>query len=191
MAVIVKSRHTRVPEALKKLAVEKVERVRRISDRITKLEIEFSEEHNPRVRKRHRVEVILATKAHVLRAEATGVDQASAMNAVVDKLEIQVRRMKDKVVKRGRVGSKAQTIRIPSTTPTNGSKVQSRVDAKSHPRVRRTGRFSVEPMTPEQAVRALEATDELFLPFMNAETDLVSVVYRNGESSFGLVEPAE
>ncbi|GAC1413051.1 MAG: ribosome-associated translation inhibitor RaiA [Actinomycetota bacterium] len=197
MQVIVKARHTRVPAALKELAIEKVERVRRFFDRITKLEIEFSEEHNPRVKNKHRVEVILATKAHVLRAEASGVDQASAIDAVVDKLEAQVKRMKDKAVKSVRPGNKPESIRIPSSSRSarKGSKADRVESAASSrppaPKVRRTGRFSVEPMTPREAAMALDATEEAFLPFMNAETDLVSVVYRTDRGGFGFVEPAE
>ncbi|HVL90540.1 MAG TPA: ribosome-associated translation inhibitor RaiA, partial [Actinomycetota bacterium] len=111
MQVIVKARHTRVPAALKKMATEKVEKVRRFFDRIDKIEIEFSEEHNPRVANKHVVEVTLSAKNHVLRAVGKGADPASAVDQVVDKIERQVRRMKDKMVKRGRASAKTETIR--------------------------------------------------------------------------------
>lgn len=195
MQVIVKSRHTRVPASLKSQAVDKIERVRRFFDRITTLEIEFSEEHNPRIAKKHVVEVTLSTKNHVLRAVGKGVDPSSAIDAVVDKLEAQVKRMKDKVVKRGR--SSPETIRIPATRSAskkaaeNGGASRKKIESRGGPRVRPTGRFSVEPMSPREAALLMEEAGDLFLPFLNAETKQVSVVYRLADGSFGLVEPAE
>jgi putative sigma-54 modulation protein len=105
MQVIVKGRHTEVPEALKEAAVEKLEKVRRFFDRIISLEIEFSEEHSNRIANKHSVEVTLTTKGHLLRAHSRGPDPSSALDAVVDKLEAQVRKLKDKMVKRGRRAS--------------------------------------------------------------------------------------
>ena len=195
MQVIVKARHTRVPAALKKMATEKVEKVRRFFDRIDKIEIEFSEEHNPRVANKHVVEVTLSAKNHVLRAVGKGADPASAVDQVVDKIERQVRRMKDKMVKRGRASAKTETIRKPSSRPkgrtTEGDRVESPKNTRVAPRVRRKGRFSVEPMTPKEAALQVDASGEEFLPFVNAETDQISVVYRMSDGGFGLLEPAE
>jgi putative sigma-54 modulation protein len=101
MQVIVKGRNTHVPPRLKERATRKLERVQRFFDRIQSLEIEFSEEHNPRIADKHTVEVTLTTKAHVLRAHASGPDPSSAVDLVVAKLEGQVKRLKGKIVQRG------------------------------------------------------------------------------------------
>lgn len=197
MQVIVKARHTRVPAAMKKMAVEKIEKVKRFNDHIGKLEIEFSEEHNPRVAKRkHSVEVTMSTKNHVFRAVGAGMDPASAIDTVVDKLEAQVKRVKDKMVKRSRTGKvngalasapvkAAKAARAAKSAKANG------IESADGVKVRRTGRFSVEPMTPKEAALLIEGTGEEFLPFVNADTDLVSVVYRRAGGGYGLLEPAE
>jgi putative sigma-54 modulation protein len=199
MQVIVKSRHTKVPESLKQMAIKKVERVRRFFDRILKLEIEFSEEHNPRVaRRKHTVEVTLSTKNHLLRAKASGADPAAAVDAVVDKLEVQVKRLKDKLKRKPKSG-KGETIRVPARTNNSvragrsgpANSIQSAGTRRAAPRVRRTGRFSVEPMTPSEAALEMTEAGEAFMAFVNAETEQVSVVYRMEDGSFGLVEPAE
>lgn len=194
MQVIVKARHTRVPAAMKKMAVEKIEKVKRFNDHIGKLEIEFSEEHNPRVAKRkHSVEVTMSTKNHVFRAVGAGMDPASAIDTVVDKLEAQVKRVKDKMVKRGRTGkvngalasAPAKAVKAAKSAKANG------IESADGVKVRRMGRFSVEPMTPKEAALLIEGTGEEFLPFVNADTDLVSVVYRRAGGGYGLLEPAE
>src|SRR5687768_4389411 len=49
MQVIVKGHNVHVSEQLKELAIHKLEKVKRFFDRIQSLEVEFSEEHNPRI----------------------------------------------------------------------------------------------------------------------------------------------
>lgn len=101
MQVIVKGRNTHVSSHMKKLATTKLEKVERFMDRIQSMEVEFSEEHNPRIADKHCVEVTMATKQHVLRAKAAGPDPASAIDLVLNKLEAQVKRLKGKYVRRG------------------------------------------------------------------------------------------
>src|SRR5438132_10440984 len=115
MQVIVKGRNTPVSPHLKELATHKLEKVERFLDKILSLEIEFSEEHNPRIADKHTVEVILTTKAHVLRAHASGPDPTSAVDGVLDKLEAQVKRLKGKFVRRGSRTSRAMraVMRVP------------------------------------------------------------------------------
>src|SRR5438270_11348710 len=115
MQVIVKGRNTHVPPQLKELATHKLEKVQRFLDKIISMEIEFSEEHNPRIADKHTVEVTLTTKAHVLRAHASGPDPTSAVDGVLDKLEAQVKRLKGKFVRRGSRTSRAMraVMRVP------------------------------------------------------------------------------
>src|SRR3989440_6068361 len=105
--VLVRGRNTHAPPHLKELATHKLEKVERFLDKILSLEIEFSEEHNPRIADKHIVEVTLTTKAHVLRAHASGPDPTSAVDGVLDKLEAQVKRLKGKFVRRGSRTSRA------------------------------------------------------------------------------------
>src|ERR1700756_2740295 len=107
MQVIVKGRNTHVPPQLKELATHKLQKVERFLEKILSLEIEFSEEHNPRIADKHTVEVILTTKQHVLRAHASGPDPTTAVDGVLDKLEAQVKRLKGKFVRRGSRTSRA------------------------------------------------------------------------------------
>jgi putative sigma-54 modulation protein len=193
----VKARHTKVPESIKQMAIQKVERVRRFFDRILKLEIEFSEEHNPRQsRAKHTVEVTLSTKAHLLRAKASGADPAAAVDAVVDKLEAQVTRLKDKM-KRKPKPSRAATIRVPSTTAGSNGRRRAKASASNEGaaarkvRLRQAGRFSTKPLTPLDAALSLDEAGDQFMAFLNMETGLISVVYRMDDGSFGLLEPAE
>jgi ribosomal subunit interface protein len=204
MQVIVKGRNTHVPPQLKELAIHKLEKVQRFLDKIISLEIEFSEEHNPRISDKHTVEVILTTKAHVLRAHASGPDPTSAVDGVLDKLEAQVTRLKGKFVRRGSRTSRAmKALRSPRTigeepdnhNARNGRNhpIESLEDLEAgegdEPRITRVTRFTVKPMTVEEAVLQMESLGHDFYLFINAESEQAGVVYRRRDGSYGLIEP--
>ena len=105
MQVIVKGHHAHVTNGVKERATQKVEKVTRLFPRLLTAEIEFSENGGPRAAiAKHKVEVTLTAKQHVLRATARGPDPMTAMDSVVAKLEAQVRRLKGKVTRKGRAG---------------------------------------------------------------------------------------
>jgi putative sigma-54 modulation protein len=189
MQVIIRGHNTQVSEPLKELAVRKIEKVRRFFDRIQKLEIEFSEAHNPRVADRHEIAVTLTTKAHLLRAHAAAPDPSSAVDMVVEKLQTQVKRLKDRRTKRGE-----RTARSPAPASLNSIGLNNPVRSAENlgeetgPRITLRRRFPVKPMTPEEAVVEMQAQGQEFLAFFNAQNSAPSVVYRRGDGSFGLVE---
>ena len=105
MQVIVKGHHAHVTNGVKEKATQKVEKVTRLFPRLLTAEIEFTENGGSRAAiAKHRVEVTLTAKQHVLRATARGPDPMTAMDSVVAKLEAQVRRLKGKVTRKGRAG---------------------------------------------------------------------------------------
>src|SRR5438477_12040702 len=101
MQVIVKGRNTHVPPHLKELATHKLEKVERFLDKILSLEMEFSDEHNPRIADKQIDEVTLTTKAHVLRAHARGPDQTRGVDGVRDQLEAQDKKLDVSLDRRG------------------------------------------------------------------------------------------
>jgi ribosomal subunit interface protein len=113
MQVIVKGHDAALTNGLKERATQKVERVTRLFPRLLTAEIEFSENGGARAAvAKHRVEVTLTAKQHVLRATARGPDPLTAVDRVVAKLEAQVRRLKGKVTRKGRAsGPGAPSIR--------------------------------------------------------------------------------
>jgi ribosomal subunit interface protein len=205
MQVIVKSRHTNVSEPIKEMAEQKLEKVQRLLGKVTALEVEFSEEHNPRIADKHIVEVTLTTKAHLLRAHASGADPMTALDSVVHKLEAQVKRLKDKRVARGsrttRNGS-ARALTADSVSPGDldgaGGALESEDGSEESQRgfrrttevsISRSKRFALKPMTAEEAVLQMESLGHDFYLFVNAESEQTGVVYRRRDGSFGLIEP--
>ena len=100
MQVTVKGKNTGVPEKVRARAERKLAKLLRFDDRILAMDVEFSEERNPRVADPHRVEVTLTTKSGLVRAHANATDPAAAVDQVVDRLERQVKKRKGRRVDR-------------------------------------------------------------------------------------------
>ena len=100
MQVTVKGKNTGVPEKLRARAERKLAKLQRFDDRILAMDVEFSEERNPRVADPHRVEVTLTTRSGLVRAHANASDPAAAVDQVVDRLERQVKKRKGRRVDR-------------------------------------------------------------------------------------------
>jgi ribosomal subunit interface protein len=100
MQVTVKGKNTDVPDKLRALTERKLAKVQRFDDRILAMDVEFSEERNPRVADAHRVEVTLTTKHRLVRARASAPDPAAAVDRVIDRLKRQITKLKGRRVDR-------------------------------------------------------------------------------------------
>jgi putative sigma-54 modulation protein len=100
MQLTVKGKNTTVPEKVRTRAERKLAKLQRFDDRILAMDVEFSEERNPRVADPHRVEVTLTTRSGLVRAHANAIDPATAVDQVVDRLERQVKKLKGRRVDR-------------------------------------------------------------------------------------------
>jgi len=119
MQVTVKGKNTAVPEKLRARAERKLTKLQRFDDRILAMDVEFSEERNPRVADPHRVEVTLTTKSGLVRAHANASDPSAAVDQVVDRLERQVKKLKGRRVDRTQHADGVKA--IPPLPPPEGS----------------------------------------------------------------------
>jgi putative sigma-54 modulation protein len=180
MQVTVKGKNVDVPERVRDQATRKLSKISRFDDRILTMDVEFSEERNPRVADQHRVEVTCTTKAHLIRAEASGTDPVSAIDRVVDRLERQVKKLKGR-----RTARKQQDTR--AMAEAQGSLVGPAGDEASP--IVRFKHVEMKPMTGEEAVTVMDLLGYDFYLFTNVQTDGPAVVYRRRNGDFGLIEP--
>jgi putative sigma-54 modulation protein len=128
---------------------------------------------------RHIAEVnILGDRLTINGTEET-TDMYSAIDMVVDKIEAQVKKGKQKV--RGRRGE---------------SPKEMLADAALAGEVERHGGVEVmsieyKPMDVEEAVMQLNLSEDAFLVFTNAHTERVNVLYRRRNGDYGLIQPSD
>ena len=112
MQVTVKGKNTGVPEKVRARTERKLAKLLRFDDRILAMDVEFSEERNPRVADPHRVEVTLTTKSGLIRAHANATDPSAAVDQVVDRLERQVKKLKGRRVDRTQHAEGVKTLPV-------------------------------------------------------------------------------
>ncbi|HCO73418.1 MAG TPA: ribosome-associated translation inhibitor RaiA, partial [Clostridium sp.] len=61
-------------------------------------------------------------------------------------------------------------------------------DEEKEPRIVKTKRFAIKPMSQEEAVLQMELLGHDFYVFMNGDTDEVNVVYKRKDGNYGLIE---
>lgn len=130
---------------------------------------------------RHIAEVkITGDRLNINGREETN-DMYSAIDMVLDKLEKQIKKSKQKI--RGhRSGSKtkvAEMIAEPAVTP----------DEEIVPEIK-IKNIEYKPMDVEEAIMQMDLVDDNFIVFTNAKTDKVNVIYRRKDGHYGLIQPS-
>ena len=184
MDVTIRGRNCEVSDALRVSVREKVSRLSRHLDGWDHAEVHFFEERNPRISAKEVCEVTLRGHGHIIRAKAASTDAFSSVDRVIDKLEHQIEKLK----------SRQQSRSHPRRGPVdslNHDRPQDTWDDESRtgePRIVKTKRFEIKPMTPEEAALQMEMLGHGFYFFTNAETGVAAVVYRRSDGDVGLID---
>ncbi len=137
------------------------------------------------IREDHIVEVTVNLNGLILRGEESTGDMYASIDQVVEKLERQVKKYKTRMNKSLRKrGMRSMSEKHAAL------EAEEREDALDNsPRVVRTKRFSLKPMTVEEAILQMDLLGHSFFVFANAESDVTNVVYRRKDGNYGLIEP--
>jgi putative sigma-54 modulation protein len=175
MQLRVKGRGVEVSDAIRSYAEKKLGKLeRQLPD--PEIELELSAERNPSIKNGQIAEATIWTKGPVLRAKERSSDMRSAIDQLVDKLERQVTRYREKRKDRRHARG--------GTPPPEGIEMP-----MEDPEIVRTKQFAVKPMSPEEAALQLELVSHDFFVFRNDESNEISVVYRRDKGGYGLIEP--
>ena len=178
MRLQVKGKNLDVSDSIRSYAEDKLRKLERQLADPTQIELELSVERNPSISANHVAEATIWTKGPTLRAREASADMRASIDQLVDKLERQVTRYREKRRRR--------------TPRDNGaSMAEARMlSDEGEPPIVKTKQFPVKPMSAEEAVLQLELVGHDFFVFRNAESGEVNVVYRRRAGSYGLIEPS-
>ena len=107
MDLVVRSHHVEVTPSLRAMARRKLGRLERVAHDLTRAEVDFADQRNPRIADHARCSVLLHLRDGRLTARAAGPKPEVALDLVVDKLRHQVERRKDRSVSRGHAAPRA------------------------------------------------------------------------------------
>ncbi|MEX5708972.1 ribosome-associated translation inhibitor RaiA [Parafrankia sp. FMc6] len=100
MDIVVKGRHTAVPERFRRHVQAKLAKLERLDSKVMLVDVELSKEHNPRLSDTcDRVELTVYSRGPVIRAEAAAADAYAALDRATAKLAERLRRASDRRVR--------------------------------------------------------------------------------------------
>ncbi len=178
MQITVTGRHFEVTDALRQHIDGKIKKIERFLDGITDVHVVLSVEKH-----RHSAEINMSqANGNILRSLEETHDMYESVDAVIDKIEKQARKLNNKreTSRKGRKSTKDLEVLVDDDDVP---------DAGVNPKVIRTQKFAVKPMPVDEAAMQLGMSSEDFLVFLNSEIDQISVMYKRKDGNYGLIEP--
>jgi putative sigma-54 modulation protein len=170
-------RNFTISPAIKKHTQEHFSKLEPVLNGSTKTHVILSvEKHH-----RHVAEIVVHWKDHEFTSNADTSDMYASVAQAVKRLQHQVQKLKGKMIDR-----KHHAVATKLVAP---SPVPEVAPAANAPRIIRSRRYSIKPMTPEEAMLQVASDSEQFLVFRDAETERVGVMYKRKDGNFGLIEP--
>lgn len=170
-------RNFTISPAIKKHINEHFKKVEEFLNGTDKAHIILSVEKH----RRHVAEIVVNWHHHALTATADTMDMYLSTTQAIDKLRRQVIKLRGKIVDRKH--------HAPSVKAVAPSPVPPVVLDRPAPRIIRSRRYAIKPMTPEEAVIQVADSPDQFIVFRDAETDRIGVLYKRKDGNYGLIEP--
>lgn len=179
MQISVTFRHMEVSNPIRDYAEEKLSRVNKYIDEPIDAQIVLSVAKKIR----HKAEVTLLAKGITIKGTEETEDMYAAIDAVVDKIERQLKKYREKLKAHKPLTGKER--RVNKMVYTADS-----FDVGDYePEIIRSDSFFVKPLAVEEAVMQMDLLHKEFLVFTDDATEEVNVVYRRKDGNYGLIVP--
>ncbi len=180
MKIELTGRHYRVGEQVRQHTERKLEK-------LSKFLVEPVDVHVIlEIEKRRQIAEFHVSHRHgVLQATEEAEHMLEAISAGAEKIEKQARRSRKKFMdKRRRAQRQEDSFYWPLDVLDAAS-----VGGGDRPRIIKTSRLPIKPMTIDEAAAKLGESKNEFFVFRDSGTDRVSVIYRREDANFGLIAP--
>jgi len=169
------SKNFKITDLLSNKIAEKMEFLKKyfIVDDNTECHVTITEENGI-----HKIELMVFSKAGILRCEEKDKDLNMALDIAISKLEKQISRNKERLNRRNKAAL-AETFIIDT------------FDIKSDDVVVRTKSISPDAMNLEDAILQMEMLGHSFFIYLDQESDQYAVVYKRNDGGYGLIEIEE
>lgn len=124
----------------------------------------------------HKIEISVVTKLFTIRAEESSKDLYKSIDLVIDKLERQITKNKNKIQKRySKVPEFDMTFEVDEKTE---DEILDIVKRKN---------MSTKPMDEEEAILQMQLINHDFFIFKNINEECVSVIYKRKDDKYGII----
>jgi putative sigma-54 modulation protein len=180
----VTARHFELTDRLRVQIERKLHRLDRIAHPEAMANVELIAHASHAADGSHVAEVSVVNNGTILRSSSSGPTPLAALDTVLDKLERQAVRTKERP-RSVRKQAATATREIGPPDALGGGVVADEVGRS----VVKLKRFDMEPMFEEDAIARMEELGHAFFVFLNAETNAVAVLYRRRDGDYGVIEP--
>jgi len=205
MQIVIKGRQMEVTPQLRQRIERKVQRLSRLVGEQTRVEVTVAEERTRSLRDRFSVHLALAFNSHPVRSEVSAVNASTALDLVIDKIETQLERQKDRQTTAKRNLHVQEKVNVLSLARSGAITVaddeqdvsdlqfDSSVDEEDNEamwsRIVEIRNLPTEPMNSQEVIAQMEETGATFFPFFNEESKSVNVMYKLEQGGYGLLIP--
>ena len=185
MKTTVKARNFDLTDRLRDQIDRKLHRLDRIAYPESEVNVELISNASHSNDAAHVAEVSLVLNGSVVRSASSGANPIAALDQVLDKIERQAVREKQ----RPRAVRDRSNPEVTNALAREAQGTVAVEEASEAPSVVETKRFDMAPMFIEDAISQMEELGHAFFIFLDAETDAVAVVYRRKDGAYGLIAP--
>ena len=177
MQVTVTFRHMEPSDALKDYVNERTSRLTKHIDKPLESHVTLKVEKFRQI-----ADVVITTNGIRIAGQESHEDMYAAIDLVMDKIERQVKKYRDRIRKH---------------KPSQGKEIrwskqifhQESFEDDSQPQIIKTENYFVKPMSVDEAAMQMDLTQQEFLVFNDASTQTVNVLYRRKDGNYGLIVP--
>ena len=188
MRTTLKARNMELSDRLRKQIDRKLQRLDRVAHPDAEATVELIANASHANDASHVAEVTLVTNGTVVRSVSSGATPIAAIDTLLDKLERQVVRAKEKP-RSTHLRDIDETQEVLAREAARTVATDDEVAPRPAPSVVRIKRFDMEPMFEEDAIARMEELGHAFFVFLNAENQRICVLYARRDGTYGLIEP--
>lgn len=160
-----------------------------VEKKLGKLDKFFREESEARVvigtiKDNDYIEATIYAGGMMYRAEASDKEILAAIDKIVDVIERQIRKNKTRLEKKIKRDATLDNMLISGVPYTGGEETKEFEIVK-------TKRFTVKPMSIEEAILQMNLLGHSFFVFKNQETEEMNVVYKRKDGKYAVIESIE
>jgi putative sigma-54 modulation protein len=183
------ARNLELTDRLRSQIENKLRRLDRIAHEMAEADVELIANASHANDSAQVAEITLRNNGDVLRSSAAGATSIAALDVVLDKIERQLVRTKEKPGSiRKRHADEVESVLHREALGTIDPD-SNRPGAETAPSVVKIKRFDMLPMFEEDAITQMEELGHAFFVFLDAETEQVAVLYRRRNGSYGVIQP--
>ena len=174
MNIKVTGKNIEITDAIRKYVEDKSDRLEKFENENTALNVVCSVEREEQI-----VELQLSHNGEFIKIEERNNDLYASIDLALDRLERQMRKDKEKKADKNKDASlKDKLFNMISKSATS-----------EEGQITKTKCYEIKPISIEDAKLKLASSDDMFLVFINFETNEVNVLYKRSDNTFGLVIP--